>query len=456
MYHADSFKEKLKLFVMILWPIMLTQVMMYSMNIIDTMMAGRAGTDDLAGVAIGGSLWMPVFTGMNGILLSTSTIIAHLMGRKQSDHVHHAVMQALYLAVTLTVVVIVGGIIVLDPVISLMSLDPSVHFVSFHYLVGMAFGILPLFLFTVLRYFFDGQGFTRITMNILFLTLPVNFFFNYALIFGQFGFPELGGIGAGYATAITYWFMFVAGVMMTFKVDAVRSYKLFIRWIKPSWRAFREQLSIGVPMGLSLFFEASIFAVVTLLIGVMFSTVTIAANQVVLNFTSLLFMVPLSISMALTIVVGYSVGGNRIRAAKAYSWIGVVGGTGFLMIGAVFLYVFREQIAYLYTDNPEVVSIAMVLFIIAIIYQISDALQSSLQGVLRGYKDVTLPFYIAFVSYWLIGLPVGYVLAAWTDLGPVGFWIGITLGLTSAAIGFYVRLRILLRRYPDEGEAVSS
>ncbi|AOM83348.1 MATE family efflux transporter [Salisediminibacterium beveridgei] len=449
MYHADSFQEKLKLFLVILWPIMVTQISMFSMNIVDTMMSGRAGTEDLAGVAIGGSLWLPIFTGMNGILLSTSTIIAHLMGSDNGHRVHHSAMQAIYLAVLLTIGVIGGGFFVLEPVISFMNLESGVHDVSYHYLIGLAFGILPLFLFTVLRYFFDGQGFTRITMYILFMTLPVNFFFNYALIFGHFGFPQLGGVGAGYATAITFWFMFIAGVMMTFRVDKVRRYKLFVKWVKPSWTSFKEQLSIGIPMGLSLFFEASIFAVVTLLIGVMFTTVTVAANQVVLNFTSLLFMIPLSISMALTIVVGYSVGGKRLQSAKDYSWIGVLGGTGFLMVGSVFLFLFREQIAYLYTDNPDVVAIAMVLFIVAIIFQISDALQSSLQGVLRGYKDVTLPFYIAFVSYWMIGLPAGFMLAL-TDLGPIGFWIGITLGLTSAAIGFYIRLRIVLRRYSNQ------
>ncbi|SES10228.1 MATE family efflux transporter [Salisediminibacterium halotolerans] len=446
MYHAETTQEKMKLFLTILWPIMTTQLSLFAMNLVDTMMSGRAGTDDLAGVAIGSSLWMPVFTAVNGILLAMTTIIAQLMGRGRSDHVHASVTQALYLGAALTGAVLITGTAVLNTVLQSMSLAPAVYDIAFRYLIGLSFGILPLFLFFVLRNFFDGQGLTRITMYILLLALPVNITANYGLIFGNFGLPELGGVGAGYATAITYWTMFLLGTLMTFRLQVVRHYKLFRNWVKPSLTAWKEQLALGIPMGLSLFFEASIFSVVTLLIGVMFATETIAANQIVLNFTSLIFMIPLSISMAITIVVGFSVGGKRLDNARRYSVIGISGGVGVLAVGAVFLYFFRETIAYWYTDDPDVVAIAMTLFLVAIVYQLSDALQSGLQGVLRGYKDVTLPFYIAFVSYWLLGLPVGYSLAAYTTLGPIGFWIGITIGLTSAATGFALRLKTVQRR----------
>lgn len=196
-------------------------------------------------------------------------------------------------------------------------------------------------------------------------------------------------------------------IWTTFKVDALRHYRLFVQWAKPSLLAWKEQLAIGVPIGLSIFFEASIFAVVTLLMGIMFSTVTVAAHQIALSFTSLIFMIPLSISMALTIVVGFSVGGGQIRNAKQYGYLGVWGGMLILAFGAIFLYLFREPISYLYTSDYHVVKIAGQFFIIAIFYQLSDAAQSGLQGVLRGYKDVKVPFITAFISYWLIGMPVG-------------------------------------------------
>ncbi|KAB8126581.1 MATE family efflux transporter [Gracilibacillus oryzae] len=446
MYHAESLKEKIRLFIKILLPIMITQVSLSAMNLVDTMMSGRVGTEDLAGVAIGASLWSPVFTGMNGVMLAITPIIAQFMGANERHKIHHTVTQAIFLAAMLGVMIILIGAIALGPVLNLMDLEENVQYIAFHYLVGLSIGIIPLFLSNVIRNFFDGQGYTRITMIITVLAVPFNVLLNYSLIFGKFGMPELGGIGAGYATGITFWIILIVSIIMTFKIHAVKEYKLFIQWVKPSIKAWKEQLSIGIPIGLSIFFEASIFSVVTLLVGIMFSTTVIAANQVVISFTSLLFMVPLSISMAITIVVGYSIGGKQLQSAKQYSFIGVLSAIGFLALGSVILLLFREPIAYLYTSDPAVVLVAGQLFLIAIMYQLSDAAQASLQGVLRGYKDVKVPFYIAFVSYWIIGIPSGYLLAAFTELGPAGFWVGITLGLTGAAIGFFVRLRVIYRQ----------
>ncbi|PYZ92284.1 MATE family efflux transporter [Salipaludibacillus keqinensis] len=446
MKHVETRREKLKLFLMILWPIMVTQVSLFAMSLVDTIMSGRVGTDDLAGVAIGSSLWLPVFTGINGILLAVTTIVAQLVGSGKRESIAESVTQAMYLSMALAVVVLISGSFLLEPILTLMNLTDAVTHISHHYLIGLSIGIIPLFLASVLRNFFDGQGFTRITMIITVLAVPFNVLLNYGFIFGNFGLPALGGVGAGYATAVTFWIILVLSIWMTFKINVIRHYQIFVKWFKPSWKMWKEQLSIGVPIGLSIFFESSIFSVVTLLMGIMFTTVTIAAHQIALSFTSLIFMIPLSISMALTIVVGFSVGGGKIEAAKQYGRLGVWGGIGILAVGAVFLYFFREQIAYLYTNDREVVIMAGHFFIIAIVYQLSDAAQSGLQGVLRGYKDVKVPFITAFISYWIIGIPAGYSLAAFTRLGPFGLWVGITLGLTCAAIGFYVRLQIVQRR----------
>lgn len=450
MYHAETNKHKLTLFLSILWPIMITQVGLFAMNLVDTIMSGRVGTSDLAGVAIGSSLWMPVFTGINGVLLAVTTIVARYMGSGQRDKISNSVTQSLYLSVILALLIVLAGIFMLDPVLGMMNLEPAVHHIAFHYLVGLAVGIIPLFAANVLRNFFDGQGKTRITMVITLLAVPFNVLLNYGFIFGHFGLPALGGIGAGYATAITYWIIFFISVWMTFRIKSLRVYRIFVDWMKPSWKVWKEQLALGIPMGLSIFFEVSIFSVVTLLIGIMFSTTTIAANQIVLNFSALLFMIPLSVAMALTIVVGYSVGGGKMKNARQYSSAGVLTGIGFISVCAVFLYLYREPIAYLYTQDPEVVALAGQFFIIAIFYQLSDVSQVGLQGVLRGYQDVQVPFLIAFVSYWIVGIPSGYLLAAFTTLGPFGLWIGITIGLTCAAVGFFIRLRIVQSRLEEK------
>ena len=447
MHHAQTPKEKVALLFKIFWPIMVTQVGLYAMNLVGTMMAGRSGTDDLAGVAIGSSIWMPVFTGMNGILMAVTPIVSQLLGSGQRHKIGESVTQSLYVSVLLSVIVLVVGAAFLEPLLSLMGLESNVHHITKRFLIGLSFGIAPLFAANVLRYFFDAQGYTHIMMAIMLLAVPVNVVLNYFFIFGKFGFPALGGIGVGYATAATYWFIFIICVIITFKVKNMRTYHLFVKWFSPSLKTWREQLRIGVPMGLSVFFESSIFAVVTLLVSTMFSTVTIAAHQASINFTSLLFMVPLSISMALTIVVGFEAGGRRFADAKQYARLGVTSAIGMMAIFSLFLYFFREQIAHLYSDNGEVVDLVKQFLIFAIFYQMSDAAQASLQGVLRGYKDVTIPFVTALASYWGIGIPVGYGLASFTDWGPFGFWIGITAGLTCAALGFLLRLFIIQKRW---------
>lgn len=446
MYHARSTKEKLVLFLTIMWPILVTQVGYNLMNLFDTIMSGRAGTADLAGVAIGTSLWMPAQVALTGILIAVTPTVSQLVGAGRTERIAPTVTQAIYLSAAIAAVVIGTGLLVVEPILRAMQLDPAVHEIAKRYLIGLSYGVLPFFLSGVIRNYFDAQGFTRVTMAIiLFFGVPFNIVLNYALIFGKFGFPKMGGAGAGYATAATYWLVLAISVLLCFKMETPRLQRLFRRWPAPSPRVFKELLSIGVPIGLSVFFEASIFAMVTLLMGATFDTVTIASHQAAISFASTMFMMPLSISMALTIMVGYEIGAGRYADARAYSRIGVASAVGVIGAAAVLLYFNRGLVASWFTDAADVAAMTQQFLIFAIFFQLSDASQASLQGALRGYKDVTVPFVTALIAYWLIGIPLGYALS-WTAFGPFGYWIGITAGLTCAAIGFFVRLRVVQRR----------
>lgn len=445
MHYAQTKQEKYRLFVNIMWPILVTQVGYNAMNLFDTIMSGRAGTDDLAGVAIGASLWMPAYVAINGVLVAVTPIVSQFAGAGRTDRIAPSVTQALYLSAMISALVIVIGALVLEPILSGMRLDPAVHAIARDYLTGLSFGILPLFLSGVIRNFFDAQGHTRVTMAIILFAVPCNIVLNYLLIFGKLGFPRMGGVGAGYATAIIYWFILFFSIWMCFKLDATRSQRLFLHWPAPSLRAWKELLSIGVPIGLSVFFEASIFSIVTLFMGSMFDTVTIAAHQAAISLSGMMFMMPLSISMALTILVGYEIGAGRYVDAKQYGRIGVSAAVGIILTAAVLLYFNRSNVAAWFTDVPDVAQMTQQFLIFAIFFQLSDASQASLQGILRGYKDVTVPFVTAFIAYWFIGIPAGYALS-WTALGPFGYWVGITLGLSFAALGFYLRLRWVQKR----------
>ncbi|MGI8317119.1 MATE family efflux transporter [Halobacillus mangrovi] len=445
MYETQTLREKIKLFSFILLPILITQIGMYAMNFFDTVMAGKAGPDQLAGVAIGSSVWVPVFTGLNGILMAISPIVAQLKGARREDDIPWSVKQGVYLAIILAVSIGTTGYFLLDPILSLLDIEPEVSHVAKYYLITLGIGIVPLFVFNILRSFIDALGLTRISMTIILLTLPTNILFNYMFIFGKWGAPELGGIGAGVASALTYWVSFFIIIITIHKLHPLKHYKIFSNWISPSLKEWWEQLKIGVPIGFAIFFETSIFAAVTFFMTA-YDTYTIAAHQAAINFASFLYMVPLSIAFTLTIAVGFEVGGRRFIDARSYSYLGISTAVLMSIIAGLILYIFDDSVARLYSSNPKVIELTKNFIFFAIFFQLSDAFGAPIQGVLRGYKDVNITLVMAFVSYWVIGLPSGYLLANYTALGPYGYWMSLIIGLTAGAITLLIRMLYLQKK----------
>ncbi|WP_336866218.1 MATE family efflux transporter [Peribacillus frigoritolerans] len=434
--------QKIRLLFYILIPILITQISMYAMTFFDVMMSGQYSTQDVAGVSIGSSLWTPVYTGLSGILIALTPVVSQLVGSRQSKSVSYSVMQAIYLAVALALIILIIGAFSLNPVLNAMDLEDSVHMVAHDYLIALSLGIIPLFIYNALRAFIDALGQTRISMIITLCALPVNVLFNYLLIYGKFGFPELGGVGSGYATAITYWLIALVAILVVIKINPFSTYQVFTEFFRVSWKEWKALLLIGVPIGLAIFFETSIFSAVTLLMS-KYDTVTIASHQIAMNFASLLYMIPLSISMALTIVIGFEIGAARYKDAKEYSWIGISMALTMSLVLSTILFLFREPVASLYTKDHEVMMLTSHFLIYAIFFQISDALQAPIQGILRGYKDVNVTFAMSLVSYWILGLPIGYFFAKFTDMGAFGYWIGLISGLALGAIGLAARLRYI-------------
>jgi len=439
MHPTRHITEKLKVLLTLLLPIFITQIGLSSMSFFDTLMSGHAGTNDLAGVAIGSSLWLPVYTGLSGIFIAITTLTSNHLGRKHQRIIPFTLMQGIYLAIAIALVVIIMGGVILQPILHAMDLTPVVQSIAKRYLHALAIGILPLFVSSVLRNFIDAHGKTKITMMITLCSLPINIILNYLLIFGKLGFPRLGGVGTGYATTITYWIIALIALSVVIRVHPFVGYRLFRHVYKISFKEWKSQLKIGVPIGFAIFFEASIFSAVTVFMS-RYGTITVAAHQVALNFESLLFVIPLSIAMALTIAIGYENGSGRYHDAKNYSFLGI----GLALIIACFLsivlYSFREAFASLYTKDIRVLPLASHFLIYAVFFQLSDALQAPIQGALRGYKDVNTALILTLIAYWIVGLPLGYALATYTRLGPYGYWIGLICGLMFGAIGLALRL----------------
>ncbi len=445
MIEAMTTRAKVRQFLYILVPILITQLAMFSMTFFDTVMSGRYSADDLAGVAVGSSLWLPVYTGLSGILMSITPIVGHLIGAGDRKKVAFSVMQGLYVSLVIATATYVLGLLLLMPIMNTMNLEENVQRIAIEYVIGLSFGIIPLFLTAVLRGFIDALGMTRTSMIIILMSLPLNIFFNYVLIYGKWGFPELGGVGSGYASAITYWLIFFLAAWIVHRHEPFATYRLLYVLPRPSFAKWKEILLLGLPIGLSIFFETSIFSAVTLLMSE-YSTNVIAAHQAALNFASLTYMIPMSVSMALTIVIGFEAGAHRWADARRYSLIGVAIAVSISLLCTAGIFFFREQVAYLYSTDTEVLELTAGFLLFAALFQLSDAIQAPVQGALRGYKDVNVTFIMTMISYWLIGLPLGWVLAQFTDWGPYGYWIGLITGLTCGAITLSIRLKLFQKR----------
>ncbi len=445
----ENFKQRLQRLFSIMIPILITQTAIMAMNFFDSSMSGHAGAVDLAGTSIGGNIWMPIFVGTNGVLLGAMPIVGHLLGAGQYDKIGKVIRHTLFLAAVFSVVMIIMGILFLDILLMHLQLEPQVHYIAKMYMAAVAVGILPFFMSTSMRALIDTLGYTGITMKIYLLALPINAFLNYCFIFGKLGMPALGGVGAGVATGITYWLEFAVFVWVIHRLPAFEKFRIFKDSFRLDVKQLRENLSIGVPIGLATFMEASIFGVVALFIS-KFGTVIIAAHQAALGFTSLLYMVPLSFSMALTILVGVEAGAKRFAEAQKYSRMGIAVNMSIAIFLALLVYTNRPYIAMLYTTEPVIIAKVVDFLFYAIFFQLFDATAAPIQGILRGYKDVKATFYSGFCAYWVICLPLGCFLDFVMDYGPVAYWQSLDIGLFCSAVFLTLRMLWLQKKLASE------
>lgn len=440
MKQQTSLKGKIKTLLAVFLPIFIAQIAFTSTGFFDTVMSGQAGEAQLAGVAVGTNIWAPIFVGMVGVIGGLTPIFAQKYGAKQMEELSGLFMQAVYVAIIMTIGVLLLGFALVDPILSYMTLDAEVERVARGYLIAMATGVLPIFLVSSIRNYIDAQGFTRISMMITLICVPLNVFVNWLLIFGNWGMPCLGGIGAGVASSVMYWIALILAVGVLRFAEPFKSQKVF-RLPKPNTAAWLDEMRTGLPIGGSIFAEMSIFCVVGLLITE-YGTSVIAAHQSAINFSSFIYMIPLSIGMAMTILVGFEVGARRNQDAKLYTRIGGVMALGIACCTAVSLMTFTEEVAALYTSEAHLLPLLETFLVYAVFFQVSDAVAAPIQGALRGYKDVTMTMIMAIVAYWVIGLPVGYCLAK-SGWDAYGYWIGFITGIAVSAVLLFARLRYL-------------
>ncbi|MEY0880398.1 MATE family efflux transporter [Providencia stuartii] len=432
-------------------PIILAQFSQTAMGFVDTVMAGSVSETEMSAVAVGFSIWLPAILFGQGLLMALTPIVAQMNGSGRRQLIGNQIQQGLWLAFFLSLGVIfllynskliIGNM----PHINEELANKSVRFL--HAIMWGAPGYL---FYQVFRSQCEGLSKTKPGMVIGFLGLMVNIPINYIFIYGHFGAPALGGVGCGVATASVYWVMCIMMRWYVKRAGSQRDIKATQPFASPNPLIMKRIFVLGAPIGLALFFEVTLFAIVALLVAPL-GVVAVAGHQVALNFSSVMFMFPLSLGIAATIRVGYNLGQQSTEAAKVSSYTSLAVGLLVACCTAILTATLREPIALMYNKSPEVVVLASSLMLFAAIYQLSDSVQVIGAGILRGYKDTRSIFFITFTAYWILGLPVGYVLAL-TDfifpaMGPKGFWIGFIVGLSAAAVGMATRIW-WIHRQPD-------
>ena len=443
MHSTETIKDKIILFLKIFFPILIYQFANFSASFVDTTMTGQYNTLDLAGVSIATSLWNPFFTFLTGIVSALVPIIGHHLGQGKKKEVSSDFYQFLYLALALSIVLF-GLVFFLAPIVlQFMGLEVAVSSVAIRYLWLLAIGIIPLLLFSVIRSLLDTLGLTKLSMYLMLLLLPFNSGFNYVLIYGAFGVPELGGAGAGLGTSLAYWALLLISILVLLKHKKLKEYHLEVP-MPLRIEKIKEAIRLGLPIGGTVFAEVAIFSVVGLIMA-KFSSLIIASHQSAMNFSNLMYAFPMSISTAMAIVVSYEVGAKRLNDAKQYIHIGRLTAMIFAILTLSFLYIYRENVASLYGQDPDFIQLTASFMTYSLFFQLADTFAAPLQGILRGYKDTVVPFYLGLLGYWGVAIPLGLVLDHWTGLGAYSYWIGLIVSLVISGILYQWRLQVIMK-----------
>lgn len=445
------------------WPILVGQLANVGMAVADVAMAGHASAQDLAGVALGSSVWMIVVVTLMGVMMSVNPTVAHYVGAGQFDRVPHVVRQALWKGLGVGAVAFVLANLAAR-VFDTMELEPAVRGIAVRFVHITSFALPAFALYRVLYGYSASLNQTKPMMAIALAALLLNVVLNWLLIVGNLGFPSLGGVGCAWATMVCIWFNLGALLWWMRRSPDYRSTWPFARFEWPHREKVGSLLKLGLPIGVTYFAEASAFSLIALLVA-HFGSTQVAAHQIALNFSSLTFMLPLSLGLALLTRVGQALGAGDAVAARFRATVGVALSIGLAVLSALLMAVFNHGIAAAYTSDAQVATAAASLLLMAALFQVSDAAQVSTSCAIRGYKVTRSPMVIHLTAFWGFALPLGCVLGLAPDWSPwrpaqalqaQGFWIALVVGLTVAALCLGYLLHRVAQRHVNEAHTATT
>ncbi|MCU0420935.1 MAG: MATE family efflux transporter, partial [Cyclobacteriaceae bacterium] len=343
--------------------------------------------------------------------------------------------------------VLIALVLLVQPLLYHIGQPTAVIDLAIPYLDIVTWSLLPALIFQTFRQFSEGLSHTWVPMVVVLLANVLNILLNYVFIYGHAGMPALGLPGAGYATFISRVFMAGALALYVFRAPLFRAYRAGFEIGHYSRSLFRKMLTIGLPAGLQFIFEVAAFDFSLVMMGWL-GTTALAAHQIAINLATISYMTISGIAAAATIRVGYFLGKRDYAQMRLSANVLLVLAVIFMALCASAFIVGRHQLPFIYVEDAEVASLAASLLIIAGLFQLSDGIQVVSIAALRGMQDVRIPSLLIFVSYWVIGLPIGYVLAFWAGMGATGIWSGLCIGLSLTAVAATWRLRTFLRNVP--------
>lgn len=437
-------KKDIKKLLSVMIPILVAQVSTAGVTFINTTMAGHAGADDLAGVSVGAGLFYPLLASIIGLLMAGTPLMAQLIGRKERESLPFIVRSGMVIGLSVWALFTAAYFFFIDDLLASLALETAVEHIARYYLMTMIGVVFFLALMIPLRCLTDTAGSTSISMKLFLMAPVINGIFNYLFIYGHGGMPALGGIGAGLATMMTYGFLLGLFLLVVMKSKDLGGRQIFASLaLRP--KDLREYLVVGVPSGISIFMEMSLFSLIIVFLS-RYGTDALAAYQIADNFASLVYMLPVSCSMALTILIATAVGAGDMTLARRYKKAGFVVAMAGAMMTASFTVLFRNSIGSVYTDDAAVALIAGQFLIYSAGWQLFDAISTPIQGILRGLKDTRISFILMVLAYWGGCFPMSLFLDSHTALGADSFWLGLDFGVGCSAFLMILRLLYVERK----------
>ena len=438
-----EFKQLIKIGI----PIFGSQMSYMLMGATDTLIAGRASSADLAGLAVGNAFSTTLWMFVSGVIFSVTPIVAQLYGAKKYTEIGKKVREilwiALFLGLSICLILMNIGLF-----LDLLPIEEGITSISTEYLKAVSVGYAFITIFTCLRCYSEGMTLAKPVFYIAFGGMLLNIPLDLMFVYGWFGAPKLGGVGCGYATTIVSFVMMIALILYIYISKNYKKTELFSGYSPPSAETTKEVFKLGFPIGFGIFIELSMFSGAAIILGILGETV-VASHSIAINIASLFFMVPLSIGLASATRVGNLIGEQNPRQAKVASYATIYMCILGAVINSVIIIVFRTSLVGIYTTDLLVIDLAVSLLIFAAIFQIPDGIQMGALGGLRGYKDTFIPMILLFISYWIFAMPIGYFLTNTgfnKPLGAAGMWYGMIIGLTIFSFLSIGRLNWIIKK----------